>query len=289
MIRGYYIGASGMMAQQTRLDAISNNLANLDTTGYKKDIAIHKAFPEMLLRRVNDDGLYLHPLGSGDYAPVVGKIGLGVENNELFTEFSQGALKETSNAFDVAIDQKAEESNAAFLCVQTPDGERCTRNGSFTLGKEGYLETKDGYPVLGENGPIKVKENNFKIDKQGRVWINAKYKDDPNRLVGQEENNWEQTELLDTLKLVDFKNQRYLQKKGDSRWADTEESGPARVIPQGEARPSVIEGFVEAANVNPITEMVQMIEVQRAYEANQKSIQSEDAMLGKLVNEVVKV
>jgi flagellar basal-body rod protein FlgG len=289
MIRGWYTGASGMTAQQIKLDAISNNLANLDTTGYKKDVAIHKSFPELLLRRMNDDGQFTFPQGSGDYAPVVGKIGLGVETNELFTEFSQGALKETSNSFDLAIDQKSEDANAAFLCVQTPEGERYTRNGSFTLGKEGYLETKDGFPVLGQNGPIQVKENNFKIDKDGHVWINESFKDNPNRLVGQNENTWDKTVLLDTLKLVDFKNQRYLEKQGESRWKDTQESGPARVIPQGKARPAVHQGFVEAANVNPITEMVQMIEVNRAYEANQKSIQSEDSMLNKLINEVVKV
>jgi flagellar basal-body rod protein FlgG len=278
-----------MAAQQVRLDAISNNLANVDTNGFKRDIAIHKSFPELLLRRMDDDGVFLHPLGSGDYAPIVGKIGLGVETNELFTEFGQGALKQTESDFDFAIDQKSEEANAAFFCVKTPDGERYTRNGAFTLGKEGYLETKEGYPVLGENGPIQVKANNFMVDKQGRVWINESFKDDPNRLVGREENSWDKTVLLDSLKLTDFKNQRYLAKQGSSLWAATEESGPARAIAQGEARPTVIQGFVEAANVNPVTEMVQMIEVNRAYEANQKSIQSEDAMLNKLINDVARV
>lgn len=289
MIRGLYTGASGMAAQQVKLDAISNNLANVDTTGYKRDIAIHKSFPELLLRRTSDDGLFLHPLGSGDYAPIVGKIGTGVETNELFTEFGQGSLKQTENNFDMAIDQRSEEANAAFFCVQTPAGERYTRNGNYSLGKEGYLETKDGYPVLGEKGPIRVKANNFLVDKQGRVWVNEKFQDDPNRLVGSEENAWEKTVLLDTLKLVDFKNQRYLAKHGSSMWASTEESGPARIVAQGNERPAVIQGFTEAANVNPVTEMVQMIEVNRAYEANQKSIQSEDAMLGKLINEVVRL
>jgi flagellar basal-body rod protein FlgF len=289
MIRGLYTGASGMAAQQVKLDAISNNLANVDTTGYKRDIAIHKSFPELLLRRTSDDGLFLNPLGSGDYAPIVGKIGTGVETNELFTEFGQGSLKQTENNFDFAIDQKSEEANAAFLCVQTPAGERYTRNGNYSLGKEGYLETKDGYPVLGEKGPIRVKANNFLVDKQGRVWVNDKFQDDPNRLVGSEENAWDKTVLLDTLKLVDFKNQRYLAKQGSSMWAATEESGPARIVAQGSERPTIIQGFTEAANVNPVTEMVQMIEVNRAYEANQKSIQSEDAMLGKLINEVVKL
>jgi flagellar basal-body rod protein FlgF len=282
MIRGWYTGASGMAAQQVRLDAIANNLANVDTDGFKKDIAVHKAFPELLLRRMNDDGVYLHPFGSSDLAPVVGKIGLGVETNELFTEFSQGSLKETESDFDIALD------GLGFLSVTTPYGERYTRNGSFTLGKEGYLETKEGYPVLGENGPIKVKANNFKIDAQGRVFVNQDLQDDPNRLVSREDNDWANTVQIDTLKLVDFDKTRFLQKQGSSLYASNEESGEAKIL-RGTTKPKVIQGFVESANVNPVTEMVQMIEVNRAYEANQKTIQTEDSTLGKLINEVVKV
>jgi flagellar basal-body rod protein FlgF len=282
MIRGWYTGASGMAAQQIRLDAIANNLANVDTDGYKKDIAVHKAFPELLLRRMNDDGVYLQPFGSSDLAPVVGKVGLGVEMNELFTEFSQGAMKETESDFDLALDGQG------FLSVSTPYGERYTRNGSFTLGKEGYLETKEGYPVLGENGPIKVKANNFKVDAQGRIFVNRALQDDPNLLVSKENNAWEDTVLLDRLKVVGFDKPRFLQKQGSSLYASNLESGEARTLGAGE-KPKVVQGFVEAANVNPVTEMVQMIEVNRAYEANQKTIQTEDSTLGKLINEVVKV
>jgi len=282
MIRGLYTGASGMMAQQVRLDAISNNLANADTDGYKKDVAVHKAFPELLMRRLQDDGMVKIPVGSLDYAPVIGKIGLGVESNELFTEFSQGSMKETENDFDIALDGKG------FLTISTPQGERYTRNGSFTLGKEGFLETKEGYPVLGENGPIKLKANNFTIDKQGRIFINESFQDDPNRLVSKEENSWDKTVFLDRIKMVDFDQTRYLAKQGSSLWFSTEESGAAQVLGDTE-RPKVVQGFVEAANVNPVSEMVQMIEVNRAYEANQKSIQAEDALLGKLFNEVIRV
>jgi flagellar basal-body rod protein FlgF len=283
VVRGWYTGASGMTAQQWRLDAISNNLANVDVDGYKKDTAVHKAFPELLMRRMNDDGVYLHPFGSADAAPIIGKIGTGVELNELFTDFGQGSMKETENDFDIALDGKG------FLSVATPNGERYTRNGSFQLGKEGYLETKEGYPVLGENGPIRVKANNFMVDKDGKVWVNAEYADgDPNRLVSKENNAWGKTVLLDTLKIVDFDLDRYLAKQGSSLYRSTDTSGEARVIEAGK-RPKVVQGFVEASNVNPVTEMVQMIEVNRAYEANQKVVQSEDAMLGKLINEVVRV
>ena len=281
MVRGWYTAASGMRAQQWRLDAVANNLANVDTDGYKRDQAAFKAFPELLLRRMKDDGLYTHPFGSGDAAPIIGKLGTGVELNELFVSFEQGALKETQSDFDVALDGKG------FLTVATPWGERYTRNGSFQLGKEGYLETKEGYPVLGENGPIRVKANNFQIDKEGRVWINAEYADDPNILVSKENNTWAETALLDTLKIVEFDLDRYLKKQGSSFYYDTDTSGPAIIME--EDRPRVMQGFTEAANVEPVREMVQMIEVNRAYEANQKVIQAHDGMLGILINQTAKV
>jgi flagellar basal-body rod protein FlgG len=279
LIRGWYTGASGMQAQQWRLDAVANNLANVDVDGYKRDVAAFKAFPQLLLRRTDDDGVYMHPFGSADAAPIVGKLGTGVELNELYTDLTQGAMKETQSDFDLALDGKG------FFAVATPWGERYTRNGSFHLGKEGYLETKEGYPVLGENGPIKVKANNFQVDKDGRVWINAEYADDPNLMISRENNTWEQTALLDTLKLVEFDIPRHLKKQGSSLYRDDEYSGPAQIIEEGR-RPKVMQGFVEASNVDPVTEMVYMIEVNRAYEANQKVIQSEDSMLGTLINQV---
>ena len=282
MIRGWYTGASGMRAQQWRLDAVANNLANVDTDGYKRDVAAFKAFPELLIRRQDDDGVYLHPFGSADAAPIVGKMGTGVELNELFTNFDQGSLKETQSDFDIALDGKG------FFTVATPWGERFTRNGSFQLGKEGYLETKEGYPVLGENGPIRVKANNFLVDKDGRVWINAEYADDPDIMISRENNTWEQTAQLDTLKLVEFDLDRYLEKQGSSLYRESDTSGPAMIIEEGR-RPRVIQGFVEASNVDPVVEMVQMIEVNRAYEANQKVIQTHDSMLGILINQFVKV
>jgi flagellar basal-body rod protein FlgG len=271
-----------MRAQQWRLDAVANNLANVDTDGYKKDITAFKAFPELLMRRMDDDGVYQHPFGSADRAPVIGKLGTGVELNELYTSFDQGAMKETQSDFDIALDGKG------FMAVATPWGERYTRNGSFQLGKEGYLETKEGYPVLGENGPIQVQANNFQVDKQGQIWVNAAYTDDPTHMISREANGWEAATLLDTLKLVEFEVERYLQKQGSSLYRSTDSSGEARII-EGQNRPRVVQGFTEAANVDPVLEMVQMIEVNRAYEANQKVIQTGDAMLGTLINQVARV
>jgi flagellar basal-body rod protein FlgG len=276
-----------MRAQQWRLDAVANNLANVDTDGYKKDVASFKASLQLLLRRQDDDGVYLHPFGSADAAPIIGKLGTGVELNELYVNFSQGAPKETTSDFDVMLDGKG------FFSVATPYGERYTRNGSFMLGKEGFLETKEGYPVLGENGPIRVKANNFQIDAQGRVWINAAYPDEPDVMVGRESNQWEEPVLLDTLKIVEFMFERFLEKQGSSLYREGNErngrySGPPMTMDL-ENRPKVIQGFIEAANVDPVVEMVQMIEVNRSYEANQKVIQAEDSMLGTLINQVAKL
>ncbi|MBB6479047.1 flagellar basal-body rod protein FlgF [Spirochaeta isovalerica] len=279
MVRGIYTGASGMQAQQHRMDALANNLANVDVTGYKKDTSIQKAFPEMLMRRFNDDGVHRFPIGSVDVAPVVGKLGTGVEYNESFTVFTQGALKQTENPFDLALESEG------FFSIQTNEGERYTRNGSFILGKEGYLLTKEGYHVLGENGPIQIKANNFTIDEEGNVWQNLDFADDPNRLVTMDENTWENTELVDKLKIVGFDGQgdRFIKKQGTSLWTDTTESGPAAIL-NDSGRPKVRQGFLEGSNVNPVREMVEMIEVNRAYEANQKVISTHDSLLDKLIN-----
>lgn len=262
MIRGWYIGSSGMNAQQTRLDAISNNLANADTTGFKRDIAVSKSFPELLMRRMGDDGVYETPFGSADVAPIIGKIGLGVETNELYTDFEQGSFKQTSTHTDMAL------SGEGFFAVETPNGERYTRNGNFLVGKEGILVTKEGYPVLGEKGYIQVADDRFTVNQDGMV-----YSEDD-------------MELIDRFKIVRFDNERYLQKMGSSLYKDTDVTGAA-YIAEGKERPVVLQSYVETSNVNVVNEMVSMIEVNRAYEANQKTIQAQDTMMSTLWGKVV--
>ncbi|MCM1321203.1 MAG: flagellar basal-body rod protein FlgF [Bacteroides sp.] len=261
MIRGWYTGASGMAAQQNRLDAISNNLANVDTTGYKRDVAVSKSFPELLVRRMNDDGVYLTSVGSADAAPVIGKLGLGVETNELYTILEQGSFKETSHSSDIAL------QGEGFFAVQTPNGERYTRNGNFMIGKEGILETKEGYPVLGDSGPIHVSGYDFILKEDGRLF------------TGND------MQFIDRLRIVRFDNERYLQKIGSSLYADTYISGSAYSAEDAE-RPYVLQNYVETSNVNVVNEMVQMIEVNRAYDANQKTIQSQDSMMTTLWSKV---
>ncbi|QTQ13895.1 flagellar basal-body rod protein FlgF [Treponema parvum] len=257
MIRGWYIGASGMNAQQNRLDAISNNLANVDTTAYKRDITASKSFSELLLRRTDADGVYPTVFGSADAAPIIGKLGLGVETNENYTDFEQGSFKATSSNADIALGGKG------FFAVMTPLGERYTRNGNFFVGKEGILETKDGYPVLGESGIITVVDDKFKVNEDGMIY------------------DLDDNTVIDRLRVVRFDNERYLKKMGNNLYNSNDITGEA-FIAEGDDRPKFLQGFIETSNVNVVNEMVQMIEVNRAYEANQKTIQSEDSMMSTL-------
>lgn len=280
MVRGLYTAASGMMAQQSRLDVVANNLANVDTAGFKKDTACLKAFPEMRISRTDDDGVVLSPLGSTDQRPYIGRVGTGVETNEVYTEFTEGSMRETENHFDFALEGKG------FIAVETPQGERYTRNGSFLIDKEGYLVSKQGYRVLGEDGYIKIKENNFMVDEEGRFYSNRNLEGDDKRLVQMTENDWSGSAFIDRMKIVRFDNERFLKKEGESLWVDTEVSGQARVAERGIDRPKVLQGYLETSNVNAVNEMVAMIEVQRAYEMNSKVIATHDTLIGKAVNEV---
>ncbi|HOF13619.1 MAG TPA: flagellar basal-body rod protein FlgF [Spirochaetota bacterium] len=278
MVRGLYTGASGMIAQEARLDAIANNLANVDKAAYKKDLTLFKAFPDMIIRRLNDDGLGITPAGSYDTMPFVGKLGTGVEVNEVYTIHEQGSLMRTENPFDMAM-----EGNG-FFTVMTERGERYTRNGAFTLNKDGILVTHSGLPVLGQNGIIKLQKNNFMINERGEILVNSALSLNPDDMIGLTQNNWEQPVVIDKLKIVDFENIRELKKEGESLYHETQYSGPA--LPAEEYK--VIQGFLEKSNVNAVREMVDMIEVQRSYEANQKAMLTHDQELGRLINEVAR-
>ena len=281
MIRGIYTSAAGMSVLQTKMNVVANNIANVDKTAFKKDEALYKNFPELLLHRANDDGVGWTPMGSFDFTPLVGKLGTGVEVNEIHTRFEQGSLKYTKRDVDLAL------NGEGFFIVQTNRGPRLSRNGAFTLNKEGYLVNYQGFPLMGENGPIQVNRNNFLVKPDGEVWINNALSNDPAVIYGKDLNQWEEPVLLDTIQLRVVEFPRHLAKEGDSFYQDTPESGEPR-LPSPEEAPEVLQGYLESSNVNIVREMVDMIEVQRAYEMNQKSIQSHDSLLGKLINEVAR-
>ncbi|MCS7205565.1 MAG: flagellar hook-basal body protein [Leptospiraceae bacterium] len=286
MLRGIYTAATGMIMNHYKMDVIANNLANVDKTAFKAEDAIFKSFPEMLIRRTRDDGLGWVPIGSFDLAPIVGKLGTGVELNEVFIRFEKGALKKTDNHFDLAIDDKSMES-PAFFVVLTDRGEKLTRSGNFTLDKDGFLVTHDGFPLLGEKGPIRVSRWNWIVKENGEIWINRKYGNDPLIGTNETQNQWEEPVLLDRIKIRTVEFPRELKKEGNSFYSITPESGPMLEFKE-EFFPKILQGYLEASNVNIVREMTKMIEVQREYEANQKSITTHDNLLGKLINEVAR-
>jgi len=274
MVRSIFTGASGMIVTMEELNTVANNLANINTDGYKTETSVTKAFPELLVRRINDDGVVRFPLGSYDLAPVVGKLGTGVEFNESYVRFEQGSLLETENDFDFALEGEG------FFTVMTEEGEKYTRNGNFKISEDGYLVDMHGNKVMGENGPIRIGRNNFQVDKDGTIYINADY--EPEDFVDKAGNEWKNMQKLDRLKIVDFPERRYLKKDGYTWYKESEFSGPAFII-DGEKRPKVLQRHLEKSNVNPVIEMTRMIEINRLYEANQRVIQTADETLSRVI------
>lgn len=246
MIRGLYISSSGMLAELARNDVVANNLANVNTAGFKKDVATFRAFPELLMKRLNDS------TDSGN-PQVIGNLGAGAIVDEVVTLHDPGQLKQTENAFDIAL-----EGNNYFT-IETPNGNMFTQNGSFGLDGNGYLVTAGGNYVLGQNGRIRVTGKDFTVSQTGQITVDGN--------------------VLDNLRIASFTNARTdLKKVGDSLYTGN--------APQPQAPGRVLQGYLENSNVNAVNEMVDMITIMRAYEANQKAIQAHDSTLDKAVNQV---
>lgn len=262
MFRGLYTGAIGMMACEVENDIIANNLANGDTVGFKRDISVSRSFPMMLTKRINDQIKETMVGGTIDKRPTIGYTGTGVELNEVATIFGQGTLKNTENEFDLAI-----EGDGFFVVKTADDKVYYTRNGNFVRNIEGYLSTPDGNLVLSErNLPIEVEKGNFLVQENGKVMKNA----EPGKA------DWMSLEEVDTLKIMDFPNKRGLVKIGNNLFKGTKASGEPELLIAGM---KIRQGFLEGSNVNMINEMVEMIEVSRAYELNSKVIRSYDSSL----------
>ena len=297
MVRGIYTGASGMAAKVHEMNVVSNNLANVNTNAFKRDLALFKAFPEMIVRRQNDDKVVTLPgLGSYDKRPIVGRLGTGVAVNEVFTSLDQGGLKQTESPLDFAIEGRG------YFSIETKNGERYTRNGAFTINDNYELVTLEGNRVLGENGVIKIKTNNFVINKKGEIYTNNDFNRIPDRPVQVQENGYEDRTFVDRLKIVDFERPRFLTKEGTSFYRSNTLTGDAvranelvrydfdgNIIPTRKLPLKILQGFLETSNVNPVNEMVKMIEVQRSYEASQKSISASDDTVGLLINNMARI
>ncbi|MDF2821745.1 MAG: hypothetical protein K0R15_2186 [Clostridiales bacterium] len=256
MVRGLYTAASGMVSQQQRMDSISNNLANVNTTGYKRENLLTESFDSVLTIKINDVG----SIGMRDEA--IGRMTLGITASETYTDYSQGTLTSTSNPLNVAL------NGEGFIAVTMIDAEGnqtevFTRDGSFVRTPDGYLSTNDGNFIQGEEGLILIPSGETIIDKEGKIYVDNNY--------------------IDTIRVVDFDNKQTLEKLGSNLYAANENATIT------EFKGQVVQNALEGSNVNTVREMVDLITLSRTYQANQVVMKSFDSTLEKAVNSIGKV
>jgi flagellar basal-body rod protein FlgF len=244
MLRSLYIASTGMLAQREKMDIVTNNIVNVDTTGYKKDTLISKSFKDMMIQSMNGTD--------------IGNLNTGIHVDDVVTSFDQGVLEQTDRLSDVALE------GDGFFVVNTQDGIRYTRDGAFAVTSNGYLVNSEGNYVQGTNGNIYVGSGDFAIDEQGNVSVDGK--------------------VVNKLQLVTFANLAGLEKVGSNMFA----AGSAGA-PQAATDCKVKQGWLESSNVDMAEEMVTMVELNRAYQVNQRVLTMLDQSLSKTVNEVGKV
>jgi len=257
MIRSLWIAKTGMEAQQTQLDTISHNLANVGTNGFKRG---HVVFEDLIYQNLRQAGA-----ASSDQTqlPTGLQVGLGVRSVATSRNFSQGNLQQTSNNLDVAI------KGNGFFQVQMPDGTTgYTRDGSLQVDGAGQLVTNNGYTV---QPGITIPSNALGVTIAADGTVNVAI---PGQTAPQ---------AVGTLNLASFVNPAGLEPKGQNLWGETAASGsPNAGAPGSNGLGSLQQGYVETSNVNVVEELVAMIATQRAYELNSKAIQTSDQMLQKL-------
>ncbi|WP_044737085.1 flagellar hook-basal body protein [Geobacillus kaustophilus] len=270
MLRGLYTAASGMLAQERRVDWLTNNLANAETPGYKADAAAMRAFPELLMSRLEDQPAA--PRRAIPTRTVIGPLNTGVYMQELIRNFRQGDVKETGLATDIAlvdgqvpVDPASGQRGALFFAIETGEGEvRYTRNGHFTLSPDGYLTTQEGWYVLDDNGRrIPLSSERFSVRDDGTII-------DENGTAAR-------------LGVVFAANPQALVKEGNGLFRST-----IGLLPQapGNATYTLKQRFLERSNVDIERTMTDLLAAYRTFEANQKIVQAYDRSLDKAVNEV---
>ena len=275
MIRGIYTSSSSMLCEMIRQDMAANNLANVDTPGYKRDQGIFKELPTMTLRKVNDGKLY-PPRPFYKY-PKIGELGTGVILDESYTDFKAGKMEYTGNELDVGL-----ANEKAFLLVQGPNGIRYSRDGTLTIDHEGYLTNVHGDYIMAERDPVSEIEGQVLIDEEGN----------PNVNLMRVQVNDQQTVQIDEegRVIVDGDPQfRIARGQASDRKAFRKEGSNKFVRAYGAVTRSIGKvkpGYREKPNFSLVEEMVKMIEVSRAYEANSKVVQSHDNLLDKAINSV---
>lgn len=249
------IAATGMQAQQTNVEIISHNLANMNTTGFKRQRA---EFQDLLYQNVERAGAQTSDAGT--VAPTGVQVGLGVKTGSVYRIMEQGNLAQTGNPYDLAINGKG------FFRIQMPDGaDAYTRAGNFSVDAEGQLVTSDGYVV---QPAIAVPQDavDVEVNEMGQVQAFMPGEPEPQQL-GQ-------------LELVSFFNEAGLEATGGNYFLETGASGaPIAGTPGQEGFGIIRQGFIESANVNPVAEITSLIQAQRAYEMNARVITASDEML----------
>ena len=257
MIRSLWISKTGMEAQQTQMDVISNNLANVNTSGFKRSRAVFEDLLYQTLRQPGAQSSQQTQLPSGL------QIGTGVRPVATERIFTQGNLQQTGNDKDVAI------QGQGFFQVLLPDGTTAyTRDGSFQLDSQGQLVTSSGF-VVQPAITIPANATSLTVARDGTVSITQQGSATPTQ-VG-------------ALQLATFLNPAGLESKGENLYVETTASGtPNTNTPGTNGTGLLTQGYVETSNVNVVEEMVNMIQTQRAYEINSKAISTSDQMLQRL-------
>ena len=263
MLKGLYTAYTGMLNEQNRMDVLTNNLANSATIGFKKEGSTSQGFDSVLAYRIKD------MQGAGTWSDVNIGIGTpGVKIGENYVDYSQGAFRETGNTFDLAL------SGTGFFNIEFTDKAgntttKYTRDGNFSLSKEGYLVTKDGDFVIGEGAG--GASNHIQVDPNKPVSI-----DTAGRVMQGDQ-------VIATIKVTDFEVYNYLERYGESMFEPVE--GAQIINPNAK----IVSGYLEQSNVQTVEEMVSLISITRQYEANQKLIQTYDSSLEIAVNRLGKL
>jgi flagellar basal-body rod protein FlgG len=259
-MRALDIAGTGMQAQQTNVEVISNNIANMTTTGFKRRRAEFQDLLYQNLRRVGSN-----TSDNGTVVPSGAQVGLGVKTAAIYRINEQGNLQQTSNSLDVAI------KGQGYFQVTLPSGDTAyTRDGTFSLSPNGQIVTADGYPV-GPGITIPNNAQDVTINAGGEVQVKIAGTTAP--------------QTVGTLQLATFPNEAGLEATGDNLFTQSAASGnPVTGTPAAPGFGSVMQGFVESSNVNVVSEITNLITAQRAYEMNSKVITAGDQMQQTLTN-----
>ena len=252
--------ATGMAAQQLNVEVISNNIANMNTVGFKRQSAV---FEDLLYQTLSQPGA--QSSDQGTVVPTGVQIGAGVKAGSVYRITGQGTLTNTGNSLDVAI------NGPGYFQVQTPNGETAyTRAGNFSVNAQGQMVTSDGYLVQ-PTVTIPQNSTNITISQSGQVQVMTPGNTTPT-VVGQ-------------LQLATFLNDAGLDAIGNNLFMESAASGPATAGNAGAAGyGTVMQGYTEASNVDPVSEITNLIVAQRAYEMNSKVVTTADQMLSTTVN-----